>query len=353
MDTAYSSLKIFHHPDIVAKLKRGEHQPPIHVQIVPTNRCNQNCKGCAYRMDGYDSSEDFHARDEIPWSKLHEIVNDCKMMGVKAIEVTGGGEPTIHPQFLDFCSHILDSGIDLGVVTNGVKWSDEHTKLLRRAHWVRFSLDAGTPETYASWRGSRPEVYTMVREHIQSLSKLKQRHSKLLIGVGFVVSSENWQEVVRAAQAARDDGAHNFRISALFQPEDYEYFREWHSRARDLCQQAEKMAQPGFHVFNLFNRRIQDTIQRNPEYSFCSYSHVTTYLGADQNAYTCCCNAYNKRGLLGSFRESSFRQLWDDNSVRIKLASIDARKCPRCMYRDKNITINYATHNDPQHVNFI
>ena len=86
----YSPLKIFHHQDKIGLLRNGEHPVLTHVQLIPTNFCNHDCEFCAYRMHGYSSSENFQEKDQIPFPKISEIVKDCKALGVKAVEITGG-----------------------------------------------------------------------------------------------------------------------------------------------------------------------------------------------------------------------------------------------------------------------
>src|SRR5574343_183849 len=93
----YSPLKIIHHRKWLETVREGKQPAPIFVQIIPTNRCNQHCNHCAYRLPGYSSNQLFNPRSEMSIEKILETIRDCKEMGVKAIELTGGGEPTLHP----------------------------------------------------------------------------------------------------------------------------------------------------------------------------------------------------------------------------------------------------------------
>jgi len=347
--SVYSPLKIFHHRDAIKRLREGEYSAPIRVQLVPTNVCNQNCQGCAYRTKGYSSNETFAPLDKLSWDKLQEIVRVCAEMGVKAIEITGGGEPTCHPHFLDLCEAILDAEIDLGVVTNGTLWSNRHTAVLSRCQWIRFSIDAGREETYVKYRNAYPLAYHQVRSHVRTMASVDGP----LVGVGFVVNADNWREVSQAALNARGDGADNFRISALFQPQGADYFKDFYDWAKTLCKEAESLSTKEFRVFNLFGDRLRDLFANSPDYSECGYSKLTTYLGADYNAYSCCVRAYSKAGKLGSFRDQSFKQMWFSPETQGRVGSLDARRCPMCMYNSKNETIAYAINQDPLHVNFI
>lgn len=354
---AYSSMKILHHAGHIEAMRRGEQPAPIHVQLIPTNRCPHRCNFCAYRMPGYSSNETFDPRQEIDFWKLAEIVDDCEGMGVRAIEITGGGEPTWHPQFLDLCDAILHAEIDLGLVTNGARWSDAHSRMLSHSKWVRFSFDAGCAETYAMLRGVDTDAYSAVRENVRSLvahrTQVASGPQQPIIGVGFVVSSDNWSEVVEATRRAKEDGADNIRLSAVFQNEGPRYFDSFGVDAAKLCREAESLADERFRVFNFFTDRVHDLTQGPPDYEFCGFQQLCTYIGADLNVYRCCVVAYNHLGLLGSIRDRSFKDFWRSAEKQAKMAGHNARTCPRCQVNAKNALIAYAVEPNPQHVNFL
>lgn len=351
-NSVYSPLKIFHHQPRLDSIRRGGHPSPIHVQIIPTNRCQQRCSFCSYRNDGYSSNESFSSGDEIPFGKLAEIVADCEDMGVRAIEITGGGEPTCHPQFLDLCTAILDANIDLGLVTNGGLWTEAHTRALAMAKWVRFSIDAGCRETYATIRRVKPEVYDHVRDSLKAMASSKSTDDRLN-GVGFVVTADNWSEVVQATERAKEDGADNIRISAVFQNEGDSYFHSFGIEAGKLCREAESLQTDSFRVFNMFTDRIGDLREGKPTFPRCGFQHLCTYLGADCNVYRCCVVSYNKIGLIGSVANQSFRSLWTSDETRNTLSDFNPAACPRCMFTNKNNTIEYALEANPAHVNFL
>ena len=349
----YSPLKVFHHQDRLQQMKQGKVPYPIHVQIVPTNRCNHNCEFCAYRNSGYSSNERFNDADQIPIDKLMEIVDSCAEMGVRAIELTGGGEPTIHPQFPDLCEYIAANGIDYGVVTNGSLSNDRLFHALLGAKWVRFSVDAGNHWTYAQERRVKPDTYARVRRNIQDLTATKaiDKRSDPIVGMGFVVTQHNYNEIVDAVVAAQDDGADNIRISAYFQDGGAEYFKLFLPEILEQCTDARKLETDEFAVFDLFSDRLLDLGQGRPDYETCYYQQLCTYVGADQNFYRCCVLAYNGRGLLGSLKDRTLSQLWEDS--KSDMQNFDARGCERCMFNSKNRTIAYAANPQPDHVNFI
>jgi MoaA/NifB/PqqE/SkfB family radical SAM enzyme len=345
----YSPLKIFHHRDRIDAIRAGNRPKPIHAQLILTNRCNQNCEFCAYRSTGYSSNETFNSHHEITTSKALEIVTSLAECGVKAVELTGGGEPTIHPGFVDVCELLCAFGIEYGVVSNGSRWSDRCLEALSNAAWVRVSIDAGNSQTYAVTRRSSEDTYSTVRDDLKRLAF----EGGPIIGVGFVVTRHNWREVFEAAVRAKHDGVHNFRISAVFQNDGPDYFSDFYYEASELCKQAQALETDEFTVFNLFGERLEDLEQRSPSVAYCPVQHLVPYIGADLNVYRCCVLAYSGRGLLGSIADCTFEELWNSKEVTDKLDKFNARQCPRCMFNRKNDTIRYAINSNPDHVNFL
>lgn len=362
LSSPYSPLKILHHPGKVQQLRLGVQPVPLQVQLIISDLCNQDCGFCAYRMSGYTSNELFkvvkpdgsvtnNPNRMIPPQKVQGILYDCSEMGVKAIQFTGGGEPTVHPNHGDFFKLTIGLGMDLALVTNGVRLKPEVLDTLGGAKWVRVSLDAATAETYATIRRVPGWHH---REALKNIGELVKRRpgGDLLVGVGFVVTADNWHEVFLAAQIAKDLGVDNFRISAVFQNDGATYFAPFYERARDLCKQAAALSTPEFKVFNMFGDRVEDLEQANPDYNFCGYQHLNTYIGGDQNVYRCCNLAYNTRGLIGSLKEQRFKDLWLSQAKQQDFDEFDARNCERCMFNGKNRAI-IAALQQPRHVNFI
>jgi MoaA/NifB/PqqE/SkfB family radical SAM enzyme len=370
VDGPYSPLKVFHHRDRIDRLVRGEPIVPTQIQLFISDLCNHDCGFCAYRMSGYDTNQLFseikddgtvvrNPNRQLSLSKAFEIIDDCKEMGVKAIQFTGGGEPTAHADHITIFQRALRQKLEIGLVTNGSKLTDQLCEQLSSpgVRWVRISVDAGNSLTYSQVRNISEDAYGRMIEGVRRLRKKKRYpsvpHSDPVIGIGFVVTADNWQEVVEATKTARDAGADNIRISAVFQSENERYFTDFHQQAAELCRQAKSLQTPSFRVFNLFGDRIDDLKQRSPDYIFCGYQFFNTLIGADLNVYRCCVTAYNSRGLLGSLKKKRFKDFWYSAPVQERLFELDARRCPRCMFNRVNESINYAMSTDPQHVNFV
>lgn len=105
---------------------------PIHLQLIPTNRCNGNCSWC--------SCSEVDRSVELKTDEILEILHYFKARGTKAITITGGGEPTLHQGLLEIVRICRDLNISVGLVTNGLLWArginPEYNRLI---DWVRVS----------------------------------------------------------------------------------------------------------------------------------------------------------------------------------------------------------------------
>lgn len=358
----YSRDKVLFHLDRLQDMRDGKQPYPVHVQLIISDYCNQNCSFCSYRTENYSSNQLFKIIDNgvvnnnpkrmIPWDKLQELVQDCEEMNVKAIQLTGGGEPTVHPQFDQLCQLILDKKIGLALVTNGLLLKKKRAEMLAQADWLRVSVDCSNERTYASVRDVPPDEFDIVARNIKNLTSLPDR--KVVVGVGFVVTKNNFREIYDGCKLFKSWGADNVRISAVFQNDGHEYFAGIHEEIVDQVNMCVKLLNDDkFTVFNNFGLRYGDLELGSPDYSFCPYMNLTTYVGGDQTVYTCCVNAYNSRGIIGSIKDQRFKDLWDSQPKQDFFRGFDAKNCERCMFNEKNSFINNLLRPPTVHDNFV
>lgn len=355
----YAANKALHHIDRLVCMKKRRQPNPVHLYIVVSDACNQNCNFCAYRMKDYVHAEVFGDNPTrlIPTTKAIEILGDAARMGVKAIQFTGGGEPTMHKDLskIMLVAHAL--GLQTALVTNGVLLNEELNDVLIDSSWLRVSLDAGTNETYRRLRQVKSkDTFEKVQENVRRIVARRNEASasELYIGCSFIVTRDNWQEVIQAAELAASLGVDDLRIGPAYTAKHNEYFAEFGEKADALCREVEAMSSDGFHVSNQFTQRREDLALGPPEYERCPHMQLTTLIGANLNVYACCVNSYNEEGLIGSIKDKSLLQLWNSRQKWEYVDRFDARKCPRCQFNDKNREINALVGDLPDlHTNFV
>jgi Fe-coproporphyrin III synthase len=344
----FSSLKAGWHIERIAALRQGKDIIPTHVQIVLSDLCNQDCSFCAYRMTGGFSTEKF--ADEqgnrnpirfIPTAKAKEILDDCAALGVGAIEFTGGGEPTVHKDHIEIIGHAQSLGLQTGLVTNGVLLK-EHP-IYHELDWLRISLDAGMPETYERIRASK--AWPKVMANLKRAAQLEKPY----VGVGFVVTRENYQEILDACQIVKDAGIPYIRLSAMFSDGGTDYYSGIVPEIAAARAAAATMQDDSFKVVDFFADRVSDLDQGRPDYKFCGEQQFVLYIGGDQKVYTCCTNAYTTHGEIGDLSKQRFAE-WIKSHRRY---DFDAKSCHHCQFNKTNRSVEYLLNKNPPHVNFV
>lgn len=125
-------LKVIANPEIVGTVRQRAIRP-WHVQINPTNRCPLNCKYCS--CANRDKSQ------EMPLDEVCQMLAGYKQMGMKAVTVTGGGEPLAHPKMNDiiaYCRRVLE--VDIGLTTNAMLVDRLEERCIPMLTWCRVSL---------------------------------------------------------------------------------------------------------------------------------------------------------------------------------------------------------------------
>ena len=99
-----------------------------------TGRCNLMCRHC------YIGSKD---RDAVfPWALMKKYIREFADWGVSRF-VISGGEPMLHPNFLDICRASMDSGMETVVATNGTLIDEKMANSLSnlKISFFQISLD--------------------------------------------------------------------------------------------------------------------------------------------------------------------------------------------------------------------
>lgn len=317
---------------------------------------------CAYRLSGYSSNQLFSVQNEdgtfnhnpnrmLDASLVRSIIDDSVAMGVRAIQYSGGGEPTIHPQARQLIAYAQEKGLDTALVTNGLNLERRiGSEVIQRLSWLRISVDAATPDTFAkvrpAYKGDLERSKKNFKNVIDSIrwavALKKSTGSQIVIGVGFVTQEENWPELADFVRLARDLGVDNVRISGAFTPQGDAYHAGYREKALALEREAAALATPTFAVYARFAEKLDD-LQARPDYKDCWYQQFTTYIGGDGNLYRCCVQAYNRQGLIGNIAEAGgFKALWDSKLKAFKFGKFDARSCALCQFSDRNRSINAA-----------
>jgi len=345
----YSPYKVAYHNDKIEQLRKGEMIVPLFAQIDLTNICNLNCSFCSYKIGNYKSNvmKDFKKQDKIDKKILFRILEEMKQSGVKALEWTGGGEPTAHPDWKEIVRKAKELGYEQSLVTNGTLLDDEGIELIQDFEWVRFSIDASNSETYNIIK--KRDVFDIAISNLKKLIKVKE--SKNIVGVSFIVCRENYKEIYDSMKLAKKLGCNNVRYSLAYTPIKEKMFEGIWDEIVNQIGLVKKEETEDFKVFS-FSNRINE-ISQKVKCGSCYFHEFVVALGANGIIYPCCLLNYNPKFNLGDLTKHSFRDIWFGEK-RKKFTKMVRNGCPySCWMTDKNKFITSLVQEDPPHVNFI
>ena len=159
MEKNITGEKMLSHIDRIVGEKK-----PITADIFITNYCNNRCPYCTYgRWELDTGTQAMRYEDFIIYAKR------LAAMGVQGFILTGGGEPTINPDFEKIAGWLTENNFQWGMNTN-------FNKLVKvKPNYLKVSLDAYSNESYEQLRGVA--AYETVRENIKAYAAWKKENS--------------------------------------------------------------------------------------------------------------------------------------------------------------------------------
>jgi len=111
--------------------------------------CNLHCSHCFYR-----SSSKFNSPDFLPKEEIFKIIIKMVKNGISKLILTGG-EPTLHPDFIEISNYAMLNIPKVTICTNGVIQSDELEDEVIKQNFSTYtiSLDSHIKEVHDKFRG--------------------------------------------------------------------------------------------------------------------------------------------------------------------------------------------------------
>ncbi|SDB58875.1 radical SAM protein [Bauldia litoralis] len=192
-----------HWQDRVALVLEGRYDEvtPLHVELSPTYLCNFACPWCSCRSARQDWSDIdiFNRPDASPGTVMSraQLLSVVDQLVAARVDIQWvGGEPTMHPHFVEAARRAAEGGLRQCLFTNGSLLPSKKLRWLLEDEFVfiRFSLDAVSEDIhrrhhdYAAQRTYHERVLRNLRSTIELKAKLG---AETLIGLSFVVDRVN------------------------------------------------------------------------------------------------------------------------------------------------------------------
>lgn len=166
-----------------------------HIYVEASFLCNLECRMCPRLLEG-------HKEGLMPLDRFLRLVP--LMRHLKAVILTGYGEPLLHHDLHEFVAVVRSCGSSPRLSTNGTILSREKGTLLLDAGLdnLQVSIDAGTKATFEAIRvGGNWE---RVLRNSEGFNALRRERGMEHVGTGwvFVVMRDNYRELPQAVREA-------------------------------------------------------------------------------------------------------------------------------------------------------
>ena len=355
----YSPWKALNQQEGIALIKKGEMFAPKDLQVDLEAYCPHSCEFCAYRnvnwqghgMDFVEPARPVPEETGLPKDIAMRLPKEMYEAGIPSIELTGGGEPMVYPYIKELLDELGKYPIELAIVTNGASLNKQIQSRLKNLKWIRFSMDAVTAETHSKVHRVQPSVFGVVLKHLKEI--IARQFEDCRVGVSFVTTKHNYQEIEEAAQYYKDLGVNNIRFTFTYDPEgEGQLTPEETRQAERSLNRARALQDDDFKVFGTM-RRLEFYSQPNTDFHFCGYQFFTWAIGYEGLVYPCCIMKYHKGFAMGDLRNYSLKELVQSEERKRFVETFDVHDCKACWLREKNQFIEYLLADNPQHVNYV
>ncbi len=335
--------KLLKHLDKIKLLQDGKRPSPVMFHMSPCNPCNLTCSFCCFANRTL--------KEMLTYEQMTKAIDSFVELGATGMELTGGGEPTLHPDFGRIVNYAYDKGLKIGVVTNGTTISKWHKVggVWDKLQWVRLGM-------YGFYEG-----YTYDMEALRT-------YPNLTIGAAYI-----WDENYELSDNPNITGEWTDKKSKRLAkkrqtPEHFERMLEWVETEKiptRIAFNSIKHSDLIVQDIEMIRQRIKD---KNLKYAFLSdfnwkgsrrndscYMHnFKPFVFTDGNVYVCPCaemsveNAYK---VNSEFKICDIDGIMDFyNSVQNDNGIKRHHACSYCKYAAQNELIDDALteteHND-------
>jgi SynChlorMet cassette radical SAM/SPASM protein ScmF len=330
-------------PEAKATLDLPEGVPPlVSFYIYLSDSCNMRCRHCWIEPQFTKGRPD--PGHFVDLDLLREAVREAKTLGLRSAKLTGG-EPMLHPRFMEVADMLTAEGLGMNMETNGTLLTAEaarHLKDKTNVSFVSVSLDGADARTHDAFR-CVPGAYDSALRGLSFLRDAGFKNTQVIMSV----HHGNRDQIEAVSKVAAEHGAASLKLNPVTKTGRGTEMHE-HGETLDFDEQ---MALARFVDFDLGPRApIRIILNLPPALSSlrnlrrtsgnCGDCHVRGILGIlGTNHYALCgIGATYPEFVYGKLGEDSVRDIWLSNPtilhLRQGLGDPDSFPgiCARCVF---------------------
>lgn len=293
---------------------------PQRIQIELTNRCNFNCKMCQRPFLGVPYKD-------IDFELFKKVIN--KLEGVYEINLTGWGEPLLHPQISEMIEYCHQLGFKTSLTTNASLLNQEMAERIINAGLYEISFSIDNLNRISGWG----HIITNQMDNIKEFAFREKRPS---IIIQATIHQNGLKDICDIIKFAKEVGAKKINLARLDIRFNKDLVRPNYKEERYIVKQAlifgDKLKIPvdclpysfekGFK--RIFYKLFKGWLHQKGRY--CLKTFDCAYINVEGSLTPCC--SLPLYG-LGSFTEENLETLWQ--SPQFKIFRKNQKKiCGKC-----------------------
>jgi len=187
---AASLAKLRAHPERLALFLSGRETEitPVNLEVWPSLTCNARCAACPYIRNLARREADRAAGNALLMSLglYRKLAHEFRAVGGLSVNLTGGGEPTLHPELPEFGRIAREAGLDWGLFSNGYALTPRTVDalLVNAPTWIRLSINSWSPDSHDRVYRLGPGAYETVRNNLVYLAA--HAPTTTAVGIGYI-----------------------------------------------------------------------------------------------------------------------------------------------------------------------
>lgn len=285
---------------------------PVVIELDMTSFCDFGCPECI--------SADVLGVARLSRGRLLDLAREMAEAGVRAVILTGGGEPLRHHAAREVIARLQEVGIAVGMITNGYLLANVPVDVIAEMAWIRVSLDAATAGTFALMR-PHPDGPRAFERVLAGIAHAVDAGGRVVSFVSIVRTTgdervTNIGEIAEAAALAKHLGCAYFNVKAMQNDDHSLFFYEERDR-EELARQvnlALALAGDGFEVARSGNidAVLRGDTAQEKSYSRCASAGLRALI-TPEGMYPCAYHRGNANLRVPVAPSTTpFAQLWQE-----------------------------------------
>lgn len=260
---------------------------PATVQIHLTDLCNLTCQYCYYY--GLNSEYRPTGKNHLPLDIFSRIVQDCVDLQVDTINLSGQGDPSLHPRFYEMLDKLHQNPVSVSINSNGT-FPLKRCRDILKADRIVINLGEADRASYRALQGK--DLFIKVIKNIKELARLRPLFNpNFKIEVVFITTRLNEGSLLRTESLVRKLGADSIQ---------------------------KKVAEISKHNKHIMLLEQEDKIQSDGTWPPCYHGWFYSAIKLNGDINVCC---YMQRLTIGNVFKTSFKSIWQSEEYSRARAS--------------------------------